>query len=64
MSDSAIESICGTLIILMVLWLCFGCATKGLPSLNEQLDFNQQIQDCIVQGGHPHLGPGRTVICE
>ena len=49
-------------IILLALLLA-GCATKGLPSLNEQLDFNQQIQDCIAQGGHPSLGVGHTVVC-
>lgn len=50
-------------ILAWVAVLLCGCSTKGIPTPSEILDRNQQIQDCILSGGHPHAGPSNTIIC-
>lgn len=36
-----------------------GCATQGSDLLKRQ----NEIQDCILKGGHPRPGTGNTVEC-
>lgn len=53
-----IESAC---IITILGCALFGCAS---PEVNQLLMRQRQVQDCILGGGHPHAGPGDTIICE
>jgi hypothetical protein len=60
-SDEQVESICGTVIILFVLWLLFGCTSPEVKALDQR---QRDIQECIISGGHPHAGPNETIICQ
>lgn len=50
-------------LFVMLCWLSmfFGCAS---PEVDALLLRQHQIQDCILSGGHPHLGPGDTILCD
>lgn len=49
------------LIFLFAVYMLSGCATATKRDLDS---LNQNIQDCILSGGHPRLGPENTVICD
>lgn len=48
-------------VFIIILILLFGCASKRTQELDT---LQQAVQDCILQGGHPHLGPADTIICQ
>lgn len=49
------------LIFVLVILSLSACADKNLVDLTSR---QQEIQDCILSGGHAHLGPDNSIVCE
>ena len=45
--------------VFVLFWGCSGPNTAAALAARQQA-----VQNCIVSGGHPRLGPGQTIICE
>ena len=46
--------------LLTAILIVAGCAS---PEVDALLLRQRAVQDCILSGGHPHLGPGDTIVC-
>lgn len=45
--------------MIAMLWL--SACSRAATELEAR---QRQIQDCILSGGHAHLGPGQTILCD
>lgn len=44
----------------LAIWMLAACSHAASDLQRTQ----RQIQDCILAGGHAHLGPGNTILCD
>lgn len=52
-------------LVVAALFMVSGCASVENPNSAKALARRQQaVQDCILQGGHPVLGPSNTILCK
>lgn len=42
-------------------FLADGCASPRYLELDNR---QREVQDCILSGGRPLIGPGQTIICQ
>lgn len=49
------------LIFALVMLALSSCASGEVDAL---LARQKEIQDCILSGGHAHLGPDNSIVCE
>lgn len=41
------------------------CMLAACSHVASDLERRQrEVQDCILAGGHAHLGPGQTILCD
>lgn len=55
-----LDLIVGVIGFVTLMWVLLGCSTRARALEQTQ----QAIQDCILAGGHPRVGPGQIILCD
>ena len=50
-------------LIVLALTSVFLAESCASPEVLELEHRQREVQDCILSGGHPSLGPGDTILC-
>lgn len=48
----------------LLLLLFAGCSAPGVVSSRQLYERQNAVQDCILSGGTPMLGPGQAILCD